>query len=122
MSSTEEKIKNLIFERDGKIHRQQIARELNFSLGYIDFLCKELKRKGDITVSGGWCTLKQKRKENSAKNNNIKRKPEMLIKKPEKKIKEIKKRPKPIKPFVKKIKKASLLNLIKEEWRSIWKK
>ncbi|MBU4319400.1 MAG: hypothetical protein KKF30_19235 [Proteobacteria bacterium] len=108
MSSTEEKIKNLIFERDGKIHRQQIARELKSSLGYIDILCRELERKGEITVSGGWCTLKQKRKENSAKNNNVKRKPEMLIKKPEKKIKEIKKKLKPIKPFIKETKEEKL--------------
>ncbi|MBU4142197.1 hypothetical protein KKE99_05010, partial [Patescibacteria group bacterium] len=107
MSSTEEKIKNLIFERDGKIHRQQIARELKSSLGYIDILCRELERKGEITVSGGWCTLKQKRKENSAKkkNNNIKKKPEMLKKpeNPEKKTKEIKKKFEPAEPFIKKI-------------------
>lgn len=43
--------------------------------------------------------------------------------KTEKKAKEIKKRLEPVKPFIKKIgKEASWLNLIKEEWKSIWKK
>lgn len=41
----------------------------------------------------------------------------------EKKAKEIKKRLEPVKPFIKKIgKEASWLNLIKEEWKSIWVK
>lgn len=43
--------------------------------------------------------------------------------KTEKKAEEIKKRLEPIKPFIKKVRKeVSWLNLIKEEWKSIWKK
>jgi len=41
----------------------------------------------------------------------------------EKKAKKIKKKLEPVKPFIKKVKKeASWLNLIKEEWKSIWGK
>lgn len=44
-------------------------------------------------------------------------------KRTKKKTKEIKKRLEPVRPFIKKIKKeASWLNLIKEEWKSIWGK
>ena len=53
MSSTEEQVKSVILKHKGNARKQQIARELNLGLEYIDFICRELERKGEITFSDG---------------------------------------------------------------------
>jgi len=48
MPTTEEQIKKIISQSDGKATKRQIVRESKLSSGYIDYLCQSLCRKGEI--------------------------------------------------------------------------
>ena len=52
MASTEEEIKNIILKHNGA-RKQQMARELNLGLDYIDLVCRDLEGKGKIAFSDG---------------------------------------------------------------------
>lgn len=56
MPSTEEQVKNIILKHNGA-YKQQIGRELNFGLDYIDFICRGLERKGEISFLGGFWSI-----------------------------------------------------------------
>jgi len=53
MPSTEEQVKSVILKHKSGARKQQIARELNLSLGYMDLICRDLERKGKITFLDG---------------------------------------------------------------------
>lgn len=57
MPSTEEQVKSVILKHDGSARKQQIARELKMSLDYIDFVCRDLERKREITFRDGFYSL-----------------------------------------------------------------
>ncbi|MDP2648068.1 MAG: hypothetical protein Q8P35_02405 [Candidatus Yanofskybacteria bacterium] len=52
MPSTAEQVKNIILKHNGA-RKQQIARELNLGLDYVDFACHDLARKGEIAFRDG---------------------------------------------------------------------
>ena len=56
MPSTEEQVKNII-SKHKDARKQQIARELNLDLDYIDFVCRDLERKGVIAFRDGFYSL-----------------------------------------------------------------
>lgn len=53
MTSTEERVKNVIRQHQGKVHKQQIARELKISLDYLNFIVADLQRKEEIVLLPG---------------------------------------------------------------------
>ena len=57
MSSSAAQIKSIILKHQGGASKQQLARELNFGLEYIGFICRELERKGELTLRKGYYLL-----------------------------------------------------------------
>lgn len=55
--NTEALVKNIISKHKGAIRKQQIARELKMSLDYVDLICRDLARKGEIIFSGRLCSI-----------------------------------------------------------------
>lgn len=70
MASTEEQLKQVLAKSNGKVHKSVLARTLRISMGYLDAIGDFLKRKEEITISGGWYTIAGERlyagKENRA--------------------------------------------------------
>ena len=54
MPSTEEQVKGVILKHQGSARKQQMARELKLGLDYIDLICRDLERKGEIIFSDGF--------------------------------------------------------------------
>lgn len=50
--STKEQVKNIILKHNGNANKQQIARELNMGLDYVNLICRDLERKGEIIYDG----------------------------------------------------------------------
>lgn len=57
MLSTTQQVKNIILKYKCGVSKRQIARELNFSLDYTDFICRDLKRRGEIVFSNRFYSL-----------------------------------------------------------------
>ena len=54
MPSTEKQVKSVILKHKGGARKQQIARELKMGLDYIDLICRDLERKGEIIFADGF--------------------------------------------------------------------
>lgn len=67
MPSTVEQVKSTLLKHDGSASRQQLARELKMGLDYIDLICRDLERRGEITFSGGFYSLPRARRRASPK-------------------------------------------------------
>ncbi len=63
MPSTEEQVKSVILKHNGGARKQQIARELNLGLDYVDLVCRDMERKVEIIFSGGFYSLTKSRRE-----------------------------------------------------------
>ena len=92
MPTTEEQIKKIISQSDGKATKRQIVRESKLSSGYIDYLCQSLCQKGEIIFSDGFYTLKTSRpaKISGHKPQLSLTKPEVILKPKKDKIKIVK--------------------------------
>lgn len=57
MPSTAKQVKSIVSKYNGRARKQQIARELNFGLDYVDLVCRDLERKGVIAFRDGFYSL-----------------------------------------------------------------
>lgn len=57
MSSTAAQVKSIILKHNGRVSKQQIARELKLGLEYVGLICCELKRKEEIAFRRGVYSL-----------------------------------------------------------------
>ena len=68
MPSTAEQVKSIISKYNGRARKQQIARELKMDLDYIDFVCRDLERKREITFRDGFYFLATSKNKSYQKN------------------------------------------------------
>lgn len=85
MPSTEEQVKSVILKHKSSASKQQIAQELKMGLDYIDFVCRDLERKGKIALADGSYSLI------TSDHKPRQRRPSVLRGKPRKSLNEVRK-------------------------------
>lgn len=68
MPSTAEQVKSIVSKYNGRARKQQIARELNMGLDYVDLVCRDLEGKGEITFRDGFYFLATSKNNSHQKN------------------------------------------------------